>query len=317
MQQLAQKFPLQLLEIPLLHASLPIVFARLDQLTVGDKSPVSGNKVCKLLPNLERARALGYAKIVSFGGVWSNHLHALAIAGKYYPINTGAIVRGERALPLNAMLCDAQRNGMQLHFVSRKNFRDLQSKQARDRLQALFGKCWVVPAGGSNIYGVLGVREMAQHLLERLPQGISELWLATATGGTLLGLALALHELPLHHPLKTMRLKAVLVLKNPAFEVELGELLTEFNRSSKQLVSLQSVMASIDIIAFDELGRYASVSEPMRGFHRVLEQQLTEPVDQVYMLKVFYALSLRLKSSKLLGRAALLHTGGQQGRRGF
>ena len=40
--------------------------------------PVGGNKCFKLLPNLQQARALGYRKVASFGGAWSNHLDALA-----------------------------------------------------------------------------------------------------------------------------------------------------------------------------------------------------------------------------------------------
>ena len=51
----------------------------------------------------------------------------------------------------------------------------------------------------------------------------------------------------------------------------------------------------------------------------VLEQQLGEPVDHVYMAKVFYALYQSLQAGELsdANAIAVIHSGGQQGRRGL
>jgi 1-aminocyclopropane-1-carboxylate deaminase len=316
MQVLAETITLQPLNIELLPCNTPLLCARLDQLALNNKM-VSGNKVCKLLPNIEQARLRGYSRIISFGGAWSNHLHALAAAGKSYRIATAAVVRGERPLQLNKMLVDAQENGMQLHFVSRKIFRYLQREQGQAQLHSLLGDGWVVPVGGSNTYGIAGVQDMARHLFARLPDNSSELWLASATGGTLMGVALALSALPKNHPLKAMRIKAVPVIKNPAFMTELRELLLSLKPQGACEHSFESVMRSVDVVADGELGRYASVPKFMQSFHRTLEQQCEEVVDQVYMLKVFYALSLRLREQPHSGTIVMLHTGGQQGRRGY
>ena len=54
-----------------------------------------GNKVFKLLPNLRRAEALGQRRVISFGGAYSNHLHALAAWGREHGLETVGIVRGE------------------------------------------------------------------------------------------------------------------------------------------------------------------------------------------------------------------------------
>ena len=43
---------------------------------------VSGNKYRKLKYNLREAREQGYDTLLSFGGAYSNHIAALAYAGK-------------------------------------------------------------------------------------------------------------------------------------------------------------------------------------------------------------------------------------------
>ena len=50
-----------------------------------------------------------------------------------------------------------------------------------------------------------------------------------------------------------------------------------------------------------------------------LEKQLQEPVDQVYMAKLLFALWNQLREEKLNSHSAIavIHSGGQQGRRGL
>ena len=56
-----------------------------------------GNKSFKLLGNLAAARRLGLRRLLSFGGAWSNHLHALAALGAEQGFATVGIVRGDEA----------------------------------------------------------------------------------------------------------------------------------------------------------------------------------------------------------------------------
>jgi 1-aminocyclopropane-1-carboxylate deaminase len=82
---------------------------------------LSGNKYFKLLPNLTAARNAGSNVLLSFGGPWSNHLHALAAAGARYGFQTIGLVRGEPQS--TACLADAVRWGMHVHFISRTAYR--------------------------------------------------------------------------------------------------------------------------------------------------------------------------------------------------
>ena len=72
----------------------------------------SGNKVFKLRRVLAAAKQQGVSCILSFGGAWSNHLHALAAMGAREGLQTIGVVRGAEAD--TAMLRDVRRWGMQV-----------------------------------------------------------------------------------------------------------------------------------------------------------------------------------------------------------
>lgn len=117
---------------------------------------ISGNKWFKLKYNLVQARQQGYDCVASFGGAWSNHLHALAAAGHRLGFKTVGIVRGEEhGTTQNAMLDDVRRWGMRVYCVSRSSYR---ACSAGDQLPtALAGEhAFVIPAGGDNAAGVWG-----------------------------------------------------------------------------------------------------------------------------------------------------------------
>ena len=108
---------------------------RLDLLRIDQLDPlISGNKWYKLKYNILRAHQQNKKTIISFGGAWSNHIHALASAGNRLGIKTIGVIRGERSENLSATLVDAQQLGMQLHFVSRADYR---CKDEPDFLQNL------------------------------------------------------------------------------------------------------------------------------------------------------------------------------------
>ena len=68
-----------------------------------------------------------------------------------------------------------------------------------------------------------------------------------------------------------------------------------------------------------DCGGYARVNKDLLAFHQQLEKQMQEPVDQVYMAKLLFALWTQLREGKLNSHSAIavIHSGGQQGRRGL
>lgn len=80
---------------------------------------VSGNKWRKLRLVLEDARKLGKNTLVSFGGAWSNHLLALAVAAEALGFKSVAFVRGdELQADTHGQLARYRLHGMELLPVS-------------------------------------------------------------------------------------------------------------------------------------------------------------------------------------------------------
>ena len=84
---------------------------------------ISGNKWRKLKYNLMAAKEAKETTLLTFGGAYSNHIHAVAGAAKEYDFKSIGIIRGEEHLPLNPTLQDAQDMGMQLHYLDRPTYR--------------------------------------------------------------------------------------------------------------------------------------------------------------------------------------------------
>ncbi len=84
---------------------------------------VSGNKYFKLTYNLQEAKRLGYKRVLTFGGAFSNHIYATAAAAKDFGLQSIGVIRGEPTFPLNPTLTFAQEKGMKLAYLNRQQYR--------------------------------------------------------------------------------------------------------------------------------------------------------------------------------------------------
>ena len=110
---------LQKIKLPGLQKNVTVYLKRED-LT---HPIISGNTWRKLKYNLIKAEEEGYKTLLSFGGAYSNHIHALSGAGKIFGFKTIGIIRGEETLPLNPTLTFAKNNGMRIEYVSRSIYK--------------------------------------------------------------------------------------------------------------------------------------------------------------------------------------------------
>jgi len=79
LRELAQRAPVHDIDWPAWRAhGVAVSLWRLDALDAAG----SGNKLFKLAENFHAARAAGHSRILSFGGAFSNHIHALALSGR-------------------------------------------------------------------------------------------------------------------------------------------------------------------------------------------------------------------------------------------
>jgi len=121
---------------------------------------ISGNKWFKLKYNLIEAKKLGYKTLLTFGGAYSNHIVATAFAAKENDLKSIGVIRGEEHLPLNPTLRFARENGMELHYVSRADYRLKATPIFLDKLKAQFGDFYLLPEGGTNELAIKGAEEI-------------------------------------------------------------------------------------------------------------------------------------------------------------
>ncbi|PBC79977.1 1-aminocyclopropane-1-carboxylate deaminase/D-cysteine desulfhydrase-like pyridoxal-dependent ACC family enzyme [Streptomyces sp. TLI_235] len=152
---------------------------------------VPGNKWRKLTPNLEHALAEGHTRLVTFGGAYSTHLRATAAAARALGLASVGVVRGEELAgrPRNPSLAAAEADGMELEFVTRGDYRQLVRDLGRPLVER-WGRCLVLPEGGSNALAVHGTAALAAELGDLGEHDV--VCCAVGTGGTLAGIAAGL-----------------------------------------------------------------------------------------------------------------------------
>ncbi|WP_396153563.1 1-aminocyclopropane-1-carboxylate deaminase/D-cysteine desulfhydrase [Flavobacterium sp.] len=148
---------------------------------------ISGNKFRKLKYNLAEAKRLGYKKLLTFGGAFSNHIVAVAGAGKEFGFETIGIIRGEELeekINENPSLAVAEQFGMKFVFVSRDAYRLKESPEFLEELQSQFGDFYLLPEGGTNELAIKGCEE----ILSELESEFSYVCTSVGTGGTVSGI---------------------------------------------------------------------------------------------------------------------------------
>ncbi|MDH2387505.1 pyridoxal-phosphate dependent enzyme [Streptomyces sp. HNM0663] len=161
---------------------------------------IPGNKWRKLTPNLEAAAG---RPVLTFGGAYSNHLRAVAAAGRLLGFDTIGVVRGDELAgrPLNPSLAQCAADGMRLHFTDRAAYRAKRDPVVLARIlreatgDSTPDDVYVVPEGGSNAPAVLGCADLGRELSPETGgagSGAHVVGVACGTGGTLAGLAAGL-----------------------------------------------------------------------------------------------------------------------------
>lgn len=276
----------------LTRADVRLWVKRLDQV----HPLISGNKWYKLKYNLLHAREQGMTTLLSFGGAYSNHIHAIAAAGSAYGFETVGVIRGERHDPLNSTLQFAFDHGMQLHYIDRQTYRDKNSPIVLQGLVEHFGDFYLVPEGGTNDLAVKGCAE----IINDIQQDFDLLACACGTGGTLAGLISGLQG---RRPVL-----GVAVLKGAGFLNDDVRALLAQNHCDE----LNHWQINLDY----PFGGYAKHTDELLNFIRHFEQQHNIPLEQVYTGKLMYALWDLIKAGKFDPgtRIMALHSGGLQGR---
>jgi 1-aminocyclopropane-1-carboxylate deaminase len=264
---------------------------------------VSGNKLFKLFYHLEKCQLLGINTIITFGGAYSNHVHATAYAAKQLGINSVAIIRGEQLLPLNPTLKDCTDWGMIIEPVSRQDYKNKDQSNTIQKILASYENAYVIPEGGCDLLGVQG----AAKILAGVDQSqFDYIVCACGTGTTVSGI---IHQADSH-----IHVLGIAVLKGASWLQE------EVNSwlSKLEVSGVKSPQASWSINTDYHFGGYAKTSEKLDAFIEHVNRTHSLPLEHVYTGKaLFGVLDLADKGFFKAGsRILLIHTGGLQGARG-
>lgn len=261
---------------------------------------VSGNKWRKLKYNLLEAQKLGYRRLLTFGGAFSNHIYATAAAGKLLGFSTLGLIRGEKTEPLNPTLEFALACGMELIYLSRTAYRN--KPQALEALDLDAADYYLLPEGGTNRLALPGCTETGTEILAQFAEPPDYVCLCCGTGGTMAGLLVGLEG--------KSKVLGFPVLKGDFFEKLIQDLLPP----SKQIKA-----EHWSLISDYHFGGYARFTPPLIDLINHYQQEYQLPLDPIYTGKLFYGLEdLARKDffppgSKILA----IHTGGLQGIAGF
>lgn len=260
-----------------------------------------GNKWRKQKYNLIHAREKHIDTLLTFGGAWSNHIYATAAAARHFGFNSIGIIRGEKYTPLNATLSFADSCGMQLHYVSRAEYRKKHEVAFLQKLTQQFGDVYILPEGGSNVLALKGCEEIVQEINDEIEQPFDVICCASGTGATLAGLIKALKP--------EQSAIGFSALKGGAF----------LNDEVKKFLGDKHQNRNWRIETDFHFGGYAKINDDLIHFMRDFDAQYGFALDAVYTGKMFYGLFdlIKNKNFKPGSTIVAVHSGGLQGNKGF
>ena len=267
---------------------------------------ISGNKYFKLKYNLEEAKQENKKTLLTFGGAYSNHIAATAATGKEFGLKTIGIIRGDEFKDTHQSLTAerkksqtlefAEQCGMQLHFVSREEYRKKETTDFITSLQKQFGDFYLLPEGGTNQLAVKGCSEIISHI--NIP--FDFICCAAGTGGTLAGISSSLKE--------SQQAIGFSALKAPRYhETEVKRWLDHFRMST---------VSNFQINDHYHFGGYAKYTPELLQFIDDFEKQTTIPLEQVYTGKMMYGIFDLTQKNFFPQNSTVIavHTGGLQGK---
>jgi D-cysteine desulfhydrase family pyridoxal phosphate-dependent enzyme len=275
---------------------------------------LGGNKTRKLEYLLAEARQRGPRKVVTFGGLQSNHARITAAAACKLGLEPHLFYFEPRPKAMVGNLLLNQLCGVHMHFIPLGGGGGM-TLEATNRLVRLVASLWVgkhyfIPVGGHTWLGCLGyVRAALEIHAQATEMGIENAHLITAagTGGTLAGLLAGLRLID--SPLQPFGIDVGKLWKG--FPTSLARLTTEicYHLGEKRTFEANDIPLLEEVYATPKYG------EPSQGCLKAIQKLASLEgilLDPVYTAKAFAGLLDLVKQGKL-GRdepVIFLHTGG-------
>ena len=282
------KTPNQRIQLPLLDELEVELYIKREDLI---HPTITGNKFRKLKYNILKAKEEGLDCLLTFGGPYSNHILATALAGQEYGLRTIGLIRGEeltKKWELNPTLSAAHRAGMKFEFITREKYREKSTRAFLTQLTADYGRSYILPEGGTNVLAVKGCEE----ILTDEDEVFDYICCSVGTGGTLSGL--------INSSLAKQKILGFPALKGNFLQKDICKFAHKENW---------------DLHTDYHFGGYARVSAELIMFINDFKQKTQIQLDPVYTGKMLYGIMDLLKNDYFKPQTSILaiHTGGIQG----
>jgi len=256
---------------------------------------ITGNKYRKLKYNILQAKKNNSKGLITFGGAFSNHLYATALAGKIHGIKTFGIVRGEEwssKIMDNPTLTNCLDYGMKLLFVSRNIYKQKHTSAFWNLINFPPKNLYIIPEGGTNDLAVKGASEM----LQEEDHAYESLCCPVGTGGTIAG-----------------------ILKNSNSKQKVIGFSSLNHHGLKNEVNKLIDPVQWELINDYTFGGYAKTKPELILFINNFKKKYSIQLDPIYTGKMLFGIFDKIKKGKWVwGKNILIfHTGGLQSIEGF
>ena len=261
---------------------------------------VSGNKFRKLKYNLQEASSQQKKTLLTFGGAYSNHILATAVAGNLKNFQTIGIIRGDelgidisKTLANNTTLRTAFEHGMKLEFISRESYRSKTTTSFLKNIQEKYSDFYLIPEGGTNNLAVKGCEE----ILTKEDHQFDYICSCVGTGGTIAGIINSAQKLQK-------------ILGFPALKG--GFLKNEIQQYSNTQDNWQ-------LIHDYHFGGYGKYTDELIHFINKFKTATKIPLDPIYTGKMMFGVLDMINKKRFPNGSKILiiHSGGLQGIEGF
>lgn len=289
------------------------LFIKRDDMTGGAEA---GNKIRKLERLLHDALERGAKRIITCGGIQSNHARATAILARRLGLECVLLLRvpsgasgpnedaASASLPLTGNVLLDRLAGARIRTIHADDYarRDACMMHVSSEL----GDAYVIPEGGSNGLGAFGYVEAMREVREQVPMAFDVAVHACGSGGTAAGVALgaALHG-------AAARVHVVAVCDDAAyFERAIARIVGEAN-------AITSLPPPAPLVVDDRSKgpRYGVMDDAQRAFLVSVARQTGTLLDPVYTGKALFGLRAAIERGDIArgARVLFIHTGGLPG----
>ncbi len=275
---------------------------------------VSGNKWRKLKYQLQALLSTDNPEVISFGGTWSNHLHALGYCCHQLSIPLRVFVRGEEAHYQSAMIADLRQWKVEITWLDRKTYRQKHTDDYVKVLQQQYPAAIIIPEGGSSLFALKGVAE----LMNELPAETHYFCMAVGSGGTFAGAGLA----ALDRGIKIIGIPVVKDFNDISRRINLlwrqhQSLDVKSDKNKNEI--LQRVQSNCQLIDGYHGGGYAKISPDIASFIKQFYREQRIMLEPIYVAKLVLAIEDLASRGFFVENShiVMLHSGGLQGLRGI